>query len=295
MSEDAIRLSAYSRLFSSTVIRELAVTGKSSLFRRLVEQSLLHQTSHTLSCVGDAFQAAFEVLRIGERRDEYIYKAALIEKVLLGRHSLKTASMLTEFRVGECKADLAILNGTATVYEIKSERDSLSRLKKQLSAYKTVFAKVYVIAGERHTQAVLHAADPEVGVLQLSSRHTISTIREAIDRVDAICPVAVFDSIRVQEAARILSSLDVDIPDLPNTLIRAEMRRMFSELTPADVHAAMVSTLKKTRNLASLNDFVQALPSSLRAAVLSIPLKKSEQQQLLSTLNSDFHDVLSWS
>ncbi|MEI9986083.1 MAG: sce7726 family protein [Aliidongia sp.] len=53
---------------------------------------------------------------------------SVTQKILMGKHSLRTASMLNEFRAGSCKADLVILNGTATVYEIKSERDSLTRL-----------------------------------------------------------------------------------------------------------------------------------------------------------------------
>lgn len=74
------------------------------------------------SRVADAFEAALSILRTGHHRDEYVYKAALTQKVLLGTHSLKTACMINEFRVADCKADLVILNGTAAVYEIKSER-----------------------------------------------------------------------------------------------------------------------------------------------------------------------------
>lgn len=90
-------------------------------------------------------------------RHEYIYKAAPTHKILLGKHSLHSASVINEFRVGECKADVAILNGTATVYEVKSERDSLAWLERQIRANATVFAKVYVIASESHIQAVLTA------------------------------------------------------------------------------------------------------------------------------------------
>lgn len=72
--------------------------------------------------VGDVFDQAFEILKVAGQRDEYIYRAAISQKILMGTHSLRTASMLNEFRAGSSKADLVILNGTATVYEIKSER-----------------------------------------------------------------------------------------------------------------------------------------------------------------------------
>jgi hypothetical protein len=104
-----------------------------------VRQTQLFASLPTSECVHALFDAAFQLLKRQGCRDEYVYKAALVQKILLGRHSLQTASMLNEFRVGGCKADLAILNGTATVYEVKSERDSLARLQRQIAAYTTVF------------------------------------------------------------------------------------------------------------------------------------------------------------
>jgi len=102
--------------------------------------------------------------------------------------------MLTEFRVGECKADLAILNGTSTVYEVKSERDSLSRLERQVAAYAKVFASVYVIAAETHVSAVIASVPKDVGVLCLNGRYQISPVREP--RADLSVPRQPQSSIR---------------------------------------------------------------------------------------------------
>src|SRR5947209_3876144 len=112
--------------------------------------------------------------------------------------------MLNKFRVGECKADIVILNGTATVYEIKSERDSLTRLRRQVAAYATVFAQVYVIAADEHVEDVLSAVPPEVGVMRLDRRQYIAKVREAADRAGLTSPAAIFDSIRTTEARIIL-------------------------------------------------------------------------------------------
>jgi hypothetical protein len=88
--------------------------------------------------------------------------------------------MLTEFRVGECKADVVILNGTGTVYEVKSERDSLSRLERQIAAYAKVFAKVNVITAESHVTAVMNLMPSDVGVLCLGDRGQITPIRKRL-------------------------------------------------------------------------------------------------------------------
>src|ERR1035437_5089099 len=176
------QLAAISRLFSSSVIQEMARKGRSPLFARLASQSRLLSGLSLSERVYTLFDAAFSLLKREGYRHEYIYKAALTHKILLGKHSLQTASMMNEFRVGECKADLAILNGTATVYEIKSERDSLSRLERQVTAYGNVFAQVYVIAAESHVQAVAKTVPDFVGIMQLNRRHHISTLREAVDQ-----------------------------------------------------------------------------------------------------------------
>ena len=200
------QLAAISRLFSSSVVHEMARKGKSPLFARLVTQSQVLRSMALSERVYTVFEAAFSLLKREGYRHEYIYKAALTHKILLGKHSLQTASMIHEFRVGDCKADVAILNGTATVYEVKSERDSLTRLERQIAAYATVFAKVYVIAAESHLRAVANTVPDSVGILCLNSRHQISTLRDAVDQPERTSPGAIFDSIRTEEARMILSS-----------------------------------------------------------------------------------------
>jgi hypothetical protein len=179
----AKQLSALSRLFSSSVIHEMAMKGRSALFARLLREldGVVRPLSRAL--VRDVFESAFEMLRHGGRRAEYIYKAALTHRVLMGRHSLRMACMLSEFRTGECKADIAILNRTTTVYEIKSEWDSLTRLKRQIENYRKVFATVFVIAGERHVTAVLRDTPSDFETLAPELVHSamLATLKRTRD------------------------------------------------------------------------------------------------------------------
>jgi hypothetical protein len=288
------QLAAISRLFSSSVIREMARKGRSPLFARLAGESLLVDRLSASKPVFDLFDTAFSLLKRQGYRHEYIYKSALTHRILLGKHRLHTASMLNEFRVGECKADLAILNGTATVYEVKSERDSLTRLERQVAAYARVFACVYVIAGEKHVDAVMDAVPKDVGVLRLDNRYRISTVREAADRPERTFPAAIFDSIRMAEARMILRSLDVGIPDVPNTELNGVLRRLFVKLEPREAHEGMVRVLKKTRNLQPLSDLVAQLPLSLQTAALSVPLRKLDHARLVAAVNTRLKDAMGW-
>jgi hypothetical protein len=288
------QLAAISRLFSSSVIREMARKGRSPLFARLADQSLLLDSLSETQPVFSLFDAAFGLLKKQGYRHEYIYKSALTHKILLGTHSLHTASMLNEFRVGACKADLAILNGTATVYEVKSERDSLSRLEPQVAAYARVFARVYVIAGENHVDAVMDSVPNDVGVLRLGNRYRIATVREAADRPERTSPAAIFDSIRTPEARMILLSRGVAVPDVPNTELNSVLRKLFIKLEPREAHEGMVQVLKKTRNLQPLSDLVAKLPLSLQTAALSVPLRKLDHARLVTAVNTRLKDAMAW-
>jgi len=288
------QLAAISRLFSSSVVHEMARSGRSPLFASLVTQSQLLRSLSLSQRVCAAFETAFSLLKREGYRHEYMYKAALTHKILLGKHSLQTASMINEFRVGACKADVAILNGTATVYEVKSERDSLARLERQIAAYATVFAKVYVIASESHIPAVANTVPDFVGMLCLNSRFKISTLRDATDRPERTLPSAIFDSIRTEEARMILSSFGVSVPHVPNTKLHAVLRAAFVKLDPAQAHEGMVRVLKHTRNLLPLSALIDQLPSSLHTAALSVPLRKVDHQRLVDAVNTPLKDAMGW-
>lgn len=290
----AAQLSALTRLFSAAVFREMAKKGRSGLFRRLIEQADLIARADPRATVGDTFDSAFEILKVAGHRDEYIYRAAISHKVLMGTHSLRTASMLNEFRAGSCKADLVILSGTATVYEIKSERDSLARLANQVENYKRVFAKVNVIASEGHVEGVLATVPDDVGVLCLSKHYRIKTVREAIDCPARICPVTVFESLRSAEALAILRAMGVTVPRVPNTQRHAAMRDLFATLDPAALHVEMVRTLKRTRDLAPLGDFVDRLPKSLQAAALSVSVRRGDHSRLVAAVATPLRAATDW-
>ncbi|WP_367348472.1 sce7726 family protein [Sphingobium yanoikuyae] len=287
-------LSALDRLFSSAVFQEMARKGRSPLFSRLIYQAGVVERCGKEATVGSAFDTAFARLRTAGSRNEYVYRAAVTKNVLLGKHSLRTASMLNEVRAGDCKADLVILNGTASVYEIKSERDSLARLVNQVANYKRVFATVNVIVGEDHIGGVQRVLDGDVGILMLSRRYRISQVREAVDAPERTCPATIFETLRSAEAVAILKTLDITVPDVPNTRRHAVLRALFAELDPADVHCEMVKTLKRTRSLVPLAELVARLPVSLQAAALSIPVRHGDHDRVVSAVETPLEMAMEW-
>jgi len=189
---------------------------------------------------------------------------------------------------------MVILNGCGTVYEIKSDRDSLARLESQIENYRKAFSKIYVVAGTLHIQDVLEKTSEDVGVMSLTRWNRISIVREAKDNFDYICPATIFDSLRLGEAVDILNELSVDIPDLPNTLMRNAIRSIFTELNPIDVQCCMIKTLKRTRNLAPLNTLIANLPHALQSIALMVQLRNKDRDRLLETLNKPLNEAFKW-
>ena len=294
MTQSPTQLSALSRLFSSSVFHELAQKGRSSLFGRLFNETILSDRIRPEDSVGKVFDDAFEALQRSGYRDEYVFRAALIHNIFLGRHSLNNASILTEFRAGVCKADLAILNGTSTVYEIKSDRDSLARLTNQIENYRKVFARIYVIASEKYVDEVLDTTSRDIGVMILNRRNGIGTKRKAIDCSDLVCTETIFESLRKTEAKAILRYLNIPIPDVPNTRQRAALREIFLRLKPKKVHDLMVMTLKKTRTLEPLKNLVSHLPNSLTPAALSFQVRRSDHNRLIKAIATPLREAVDW-
>lgn len=291
---DASQSSALARLFSTRVIQEFAKYRQSPLFARLVQQTPLIETITPDTQIRGIFAAAFSLLRQKRNRHEYVYKSVIADKILMGCHSLNTACMLSEFRVDGCKADVAILNGRSAAYEIKSERDKLDRLPDQLAAYLRAFACVNVVTGHNHLDAVLKSTPDTIGVMLLTDRHQLSTVRAAVEDRDRIEPSVVFDSLRIGEIRDILSRNDVDVPSVPNTKERRVLRDLFIELTPREVHDAMILSLRRSRGHGSIASLMQSVPRSLRAAVFAAQLRKQDYPNLAAALEAPYQGALAW-
>lgn len=281
----------YARFFSASVLRELAHTGHSVIAGRIARQYLLFKKFGPSLAVRDFYDAIFKRL-VCDYRHEYIYKNAIAEKIILGKHNLNTAFMLTEFRADNCKADAVVLNGTSHVYEIKSEMDSFDRLDRQLAAYRKLFDGITVITTERLYKAVDDRIPREVGIMVLAEGgyrfKTKSLRREAISNRANVDPVVIFNSLQRNEYLKIIERKFGETPRYhPNTQIYSEAKKFFEKLTPEIAHDAMVETLKLRRQTMRVADLVPHVPSSLKAASLSLRLTKQDRERFVSLLDKN--------
>jgi hypothetical protein len=72
------------------------------------------------------------------------------------------------------------------------------------------------------------------------------------------------------------------------------MRAVFSQLDSTAVHKALVTTLKRTRDLAPLNELVDHLPRSLHAAALSVQVRRADHSRIVEAISTPLNAAKVW-
>jgi len=282
---------ALARIFSAAVIDELALKGRSPLAVCILKETGQFWEFDPTTLLRDLFDQVYEWL-FRTYRNEYIYKNAIARKILLGVHSLNTTSMLTEFRAGRCKADAVVLNGTSTVYEIKSAYDSMERLTRQIAAYRQLFDEINVITSDSQLDKVVGVTGNDIGLMLLTDRNTIHTVREPMSIKRTVHPPVIFDSLRKNEYEQIIKEYFGAVPKVSNARMYQSCRELFCSLSPTIAHDAMVRVITKRGSSKRLRDFIVSVPESLTAFSLSSKLGVAEQTRFLQLLNTEIGNCL---
>lgn len=279
------------RVFSPIVLNDLVLRGRSDYLNEVVNISGIGSMFDMSQRLRDFFDWLYYLLS-RHYCSEYIYKNALAEQVYLGKH-FANSHMLTELRVATCKADVVILNGTSTVYEIKSDLDSLDRLDAQIAAYTCFFDRVNVITSLTQAEKLHTRLIPGIGIMALAPDNSIKILRESQSNKSRVQPSVIFGSLRKSEYLHIIKESFGTIPDVPNTRIHQACFNLFSELSPETAHDAMLMVLQRRGNTRQLKDFVNVAPRSLKACAVSYGAKVGWISKFIDLLERPTHSVLS--
>lgn len=278
---DPVTASRARKLFSTSFIRACSSSAVpselTSLSHALAGPLGLNQQSQ----LRDLFENCFEVLKRPGNRDDYVYRSAVINKQLLGRHNLRTTTLLSEFRVGRSKADLVLLNGEMRLFEIKSERDSLKRLRGQIEDFSQVFSNLQVITSPEQVGSVIDAIPSFVGVSELTPRFHIREVRSPSYWPYALDAGRMVTSLRMSEAKALLSRLGAKSISASNTEIWTAIRQVASGFDIELLHREYAAILKSSRSSAGMESFMQQLPQSLTSAAISAQIRDPKRQKRL--------------
>lgn len=196
-------------------------------------------------------------------RTEYYYKNTMLNKLLLKKHNYKKTVVLTELPVADSKADFVMINGRGVVYEIKTELDNLDRLASQVSDYYKAFTEVAVVTYEENIEKVLETVPSTVGILKLTKRNALRTVREAQHIDTQLDYYTIFKILRKYEFENILESQGYTLPEVSQFVYYKECFRLVQEIELKDLQMQMLKELKKRMRI-ELVDLCVKSPETLR-------------------------------
>ena len=276
-----ILASAFTRPVYRALSQASPVAGPSL---RALSEVAASRTNHDAT-LGEAFDEALRQLAVNYR-SEYFYKAQIVSKVVFGRHSPRTAAALLELPMGSAIADVVIINGTSTIYEVKTDLDNFDRLPAQLHEYGTRAEFVNVVVSETRAARAIEVTPSWVGVVALRRNGALSVCREPSSRLEHISAEHQFHMLRTEEARRAVAACTGELIEAPTGRAWPLLRDAFSRLSPAQANTAVVRELRlRGRHVADLTDGA-TFPASLRAMAYAQPLSGAAQRRLLHHLHS---------
>jgi len=211
---------AINRVFTRGVLGGLLQNGYSEVFDYVVRRYVNDPEGKTH---GELFSEIYAYLG-QEKRNEYYYLNTLLNKLLVGIHSVNTTTALSQVRIGRHIADFVMINGEGRVYEIKSDIDNLDRLSDQLNDYFKAFSKVSVLSTLREFDSVSMLLDElgdmgnSVGIYGLNDDDTYfnrSVRREPKQFDRGLEHDSIFKLLRKSEYENVIKVRFGEIPKVP--------------------------------------------------------------------------------
>lgn len=266
------------KIFTSTSINKVAQGDLSKIYAVISDFSSL-ENCNTLK---EVYDESYKIL-CKYYPNEYVVKNIIANNILIGTHSMNTASMLSELRVGSNKADCVIINGYSTCYEIKTKYDSLKRLSDQISSYVQAFDQTYVVAHETHLEAILqiHSKNPTFGIMISNNRNSLS--RKVIaPKTHSFNADIMFHTLRKEEYTDIIREITGKEPDSPSTELFGECKKVFCNLDQEEANREFKRVLKKYRR--NDDSFINTLPKSMKNLGISFNINKRDKLNITSSL-----------
>jgi hypothetical protein len=284
---DRSYLRSLASLFSPPAIRAMAGMRLPSGMSDLIDESGLSAMLPERATNRTMLEALYSLLH-RHYRCEYVYKNTIARKILVGRHRLADATMATELRCDSSKADFVILNGTSTVYEIKTELDNLGRLPSQILAYRKMFDQIFVVAHDGLAEGLEDTLDSDIGILSMTPRGTLRQLRPSAAHGEAVEPACIFDSLRKSEYIPIVERHFGPLPPLPNTKHYSHCRGLFASLTPGVAHREMVLALKQRFQPPVDRSFLDRIPESLVAGLFGAQITTVQAERLAGFMDLEY-------
>ena len=247
------------RFFSKTMLQHLLENQYDHLFSTTIHKYIKNPVGMTYD---QLFNQIYSYLG-HSYRTEYYYKNSLFNKILLKNHNPRTTVAFTEFPIARSKADFVMINGIGRVYEIKTELDNLERLESQINDYYKAFSQVVVLTYDKNVEKVEKLVPESVGIMILTPRGALHTIRKAVDDREHFEKEAIFKILRKEEFESILLRSGKLLPECDAFSYYKNCYAAFSQIDVLQAQSEMLRELKSRISMEKRDSIAKA-PESLR-------------------------------
>lgn len=264
------------RFFSRATISNLLKYNKDEVFERISKE----ETSH-LETIQSVYQELSKTYR-----NEYFYKNTLLNKRLLGIHSVNTTTALTEIPVGRAKPDFILINGKAVVYEIKTELDNFDRLENQINEYYKAFNHVAIVTYEKNIEMAkrkIAEINKPIGLYILQKNVKIKTVMEPKEYNNDLDRDVIFSILRKREYESIIEKRFGSLPQVSQFDYYDVCRQLTEDIRLEQFYSDFLIELKK-RNPINKELFAE-VPYELKFLVYFMNFKPRDFKALKQFLN----------
>ncbi len=270
----------YSNFFNRSYLIDYINKNSPRIISQLTESNNLQLISEISNYTyTDFFEYIYSQMKVNYKC-EYFYLNEILKNEILKKHD-HDHRVLTELKINNSAADLVVINGTTTVYEIKTELDSFSRLEGQLSDYVKAIDKVYVVTHKSMVEKLSSYLDtvfPTVGIYILNRNNRLKLIKKAESNRFQFDITIMF---------KILNRKDFEFFSKDYY----EAREEFYSLSIDECHKFLKFSLyERTKEL----DYLNNIPDSLKLATFKIDnnLNNRQRSKYLKKLNKKLKEDL---
>ena len=277
------------RLFTKQFINNLVKNTKNNIYVSTIHQYL----DDYYDCNNREIISNIYKYMSKNYRNEYFYQNTLFNKLLLGRHSLKTTTALSQIPIERSKADFILINGNAVVYEIKTELDTFDRLSTQLNDYYKAFNYVYVVTCEENIEKISQMLEnTTVGICILSKSNTLQFKKEADINNKFLNHRSLFKILRKNEFEHILQKYFGNLPKATPAFYYEECYKKFETIKIEKAYELFLIELKKRNGNIPKTEF-QWVPYELKSIMYFSGASHSQYDNLKKFLNTTYKEAYS--
>lgn len=267
----------------STLLNQ--INGLDSFILKEAVENFIKDSAN--SNYSEIYEGLYKVLD-KKYRNEYYYKNTMLNKWLFGRYSPNTTTIITEFPMGNSKGDFVVINKKATVYEIKTELDTLGRLEGQLENYYKVFGNVGIVTCEKNEEIIRKKfQSTPVGILVLTKNNRLKQVQKVQEELSAIDKNEIFATLRKNEYEQILRLYYGKLPDVSAFKYYDSCREWFLKIELDVIYKSYYKILKARRKI---RKEIYSVPSVLKLLCYDMELQEGQYKRLMSHLYSQYRE-----